>query len=167
MPRLYTPRAHPAAEISTVSTPPAIDAERARTLKRPRGRPTKLLAVTPAAIEELAELGMTDSQIAAALGAGHETVSALRDRPDYAEAFRRGRLAAQIRVLGAIKKYANRREGAADRIFSAKNVAGWTDRQGLDVSGRVELAVTVSYLHPDAPPQPIDITPQSKALPKP
>ena len=90
----------------------------------------------------LAEIGLTEAQIADMLGIHQATMTRRKkDDAEFAEALKAGKAAGISAVTNALHKGAVEGDKTAAQIFFLKNRGGWTDRQEVDVSGSVGVDV--------------------------
>ena len=90
----------------------------------------------------LAEIGLTEAQMAASLGVSTPTFER-RKKVDqqFLSTLKAGKAAGISAVTNALFKGAVEHEKPASQIFFLKNRGGWTDRQEVDVSGSVGVDV--------------------------
>ena len=90
----------------------------------------------------LAEIGLTEAQMAASLGVSTPTFER-RKKVDqqFLSTLKAGKAAGISAVTNALHKGAVEGDKTAAQIFFLKNRGGWTDRQEVDVSGSVGVDV--------------------------
>jgi uncharacterized protein (DUF2384 family) len=90
----------------------------------------------------LAQIGLTEAQMAASLGISTPTFERRKKEDEqFLRTLKEGKAAGITKVTNALFKGAVEHEKPASQIFFLKNRAGWTDRQEVDVSGSVGVDV--------------------------
>ena len=92
----------------------------------------------------LAEIGLTEAQIADMLGIHQATMTRRKkDDVEFAETLKAGKAAGVRAVTNALFDGATNpdKPSTSAQIFFLKNRGGWTDRQEVDVSGSVGVDV--------------------------
>ena len=92
--------------------------------------PTRLTALALERVEALAQTGLSQNAIAALLGVGEDGwKTAMKQQPDAAEAFARGRAALERQLVATLVARAQKSDTCL--IFALKNLHGWRSEGGI------------------------------------
>lgn len=90
----------------------------------------------------LAQIGLTEAQMAASLGISTPTFERRKKEDEqFLRTLKEGKAAGITKVTNALFKGAVEDEKPASQIFFLKNRAGWSDRQEVEHSGSVGVDV--------------------------
>lgn len=88
-------------------------------------------------VESLAALGLTQMQIADALGICNDTlIERKKEFPEFVEAIKRGQNKGIAEVTNALFRNATKNDNLGAQVFYLKNRAGWKDKTETEVSGK-------------------------------
>ena len=108
--------------------------------KKKVGRPSPIETMDLKQVESLAGLGLTDVEIATVLGISKATLNNYKDKPEFLDSLKRGKVVADSSVTKSLYKRAIEGDTTAC-IFWLKNrrPRDWRDKQEIEHTGGVKI----------------------------